>query len=162
MSIADTPATPERKAPAQEERGEGRGKLVAGILAAVLVLAGTGYAGWRFSDTILGFINGIRRAVARRRASRNRPAPLRSRLRRRSLRLNNTPAATTTPVATGPQKFTQRLMADGSEVDSGASGEQVASAAQAEGKSIANQNEKPTPASTPAQTPATTPPGEPA
>lgn len=162
MSIGDAPATPERKAPAAEERGEGRGKLVAGILAAILVLAGTGYAGWRFSDTILGFINGIP-STGSQTASKSQPASTTTQqpATTKPAAGTTTPAATTTPVATGPQKFTQRLMADGSEVDSGTSGEQVASAAQAEGKSVANQNEKPAPASTPAQapsTPATTPP----
>ncbi len=161
MSIGDAPTTPERKAPVTEERGEGRGKLVAGILAAVLVLAGTGYAGWRFSDTILGFINGSS-STSSQTASKSQPASS-----TQPPASTTTPAAgtttspATTPVATGPQKFTQRLMADGSEVDSGTSGEQVASAAQAEGKSVANQNEKPTPppATTqqPSATPATTP-----
>ena len=161
MSIGDAPTTPERKAPVTEERGEGRGKLVAGILAAVLVLAGTGYAGWRFSDTILGFINGSS-STSSQTASKSQPAST-----TQPPASTTTPAAgtttppATTPVATGPQKFTQRLMADGSEVDSGTSGEQVASAAQAEGKSVANQNEKPTPppATTqqPSATPATTP-----
>ncbi|MET3614744.1 hypothetical protein ABID16_003081 [Rhizobium aquaticum] len=169
MSISDTPATPERNAPVAEERGEGRGKLVAGILAAVLVLAGTGYAGWRFSDTILGFINGTS-STSSQTASKSQPASTTTQPPASATKPaagTTTPAATTAPAVTGPQKFTQRLMADGSEVDSGTSGEQVASAAQAEGKSVANQNEKPTPTpaqtpSTPATTPGTTPATTPA
>ncbi len=87
MSIGDAPTTPERKAPVTEERGEGRGKLVAGILAAVLVLAGTGYAGWRFSDTILGFINGSS-STSSQTASKSQPASS-----------TQPPASTTTPAA---------------------------------------------------------------
>ncbi len=154
MSISDTPATPERKGPVTEERGVGRGKLVAGFLAAVLVLAGTVYAGWRFSDTILGFVNGTP-STSSQTASKSQPASSTQAPATTPAAGTTTPAATTTPVATGPQKFTQRLMADGSEVDSGTSGEQVASAGQTEGKSVANQNEKPTPAATPAQSPST-------
>ncbi|HWU60543.1 MAG TPA: hypothetical protein VN112_00830, partial [Ensifer sp.] len=118
----DTPKEP----PVPEDR-EGRGKLIAGIVAAVIVLAGAGYAGWRFSDSILALVNGTS-STSSQTASKSQPA---------SGQQTTTPAAATkpaagttapatTPVVTGPQKFTQRLMADGSEVDSGASGEQVA------------------------------------
>ncbi len=167
MSIVQPePAPPEavKQTPVPEER-DSRGKFFAGILAAIILLGGAGYAGWRFSDSILGLVNGTS-STGSQSASKSQPATGQQTpaTDTKPGDASTTPAATpaATPAVTGPQKFTQRLMADGSEVDSGSSGEQVASAAQAEGKSVANQNEKPTaqPASTqtPAQ-PATTPTG---
>ena len=163
MSIEpqETPAAPARPPLRQEER-EGRGKLIAGIAAAVILLGGAGYAGWRFSDTILGFINGPSSSSSQT-ASKTAPAA-------GTTAPASTPAATpgkpatppATPVVTGPQKFTQRLMADGSETDSGNAGEQVASAADTEGKSIAAQNEKPPAQAPAAQQPATAPAAAPA
>lgn len=161
MSIGqqEPPREAASEVPVREDR-EGRGKLIAGIAAAVLVLAGAGYAGWRFSDSILGLVNGTT-STSSQTASKSQPSTSQPKPATDSKPASSTPTTpATTPVATGPQKFTQRLMADGSEVDSGTSGEQVASAAQAEGKSVANQNEKPpaqpAPTQTPAQ-PATTP-----
>lgn len=140
---------------AREER-EGRGKFIAGILAAVILLAGAGYAGWRFSDSILGLVNGTS-STSSQTASKSQPANSQQTPATATKPAGNTSAPATTPAVTGPQKFTQRLMSDGSEIDSGTSGEQVASAAQAEGKSVANQNEKP-----PAQPAATQTPAQPA
>lgn len=161
MSIGqqEPPREAAKTAPVQEER-EGRGKLIAGIAAAVILLGGAGYAGWRFSDSILGLVNGSS-STSSQTASKSQPASTTSPQTPATATKPAGNGATTTPattsVVTGPQKFTQRLMADGSEVDSGTSGEQVASAAQAEGKSVANQNEKP-----PAQPAAAQPPAQPA
>ncbi|MCD2174216.1 hypothetical protein [Rhizobium sp. C4] len=140
------------EAPAREER-EGRGKLIAGIAAALILLGGAGYAGWRFSDSILGLVNGTS-STSSQTASKSQPATGQQSPATATQPAGGTTAPAATPAVTGPQKFTQRLMADGSETDSGTSGEQVASAAQAEGKSVANQNEKPPAQPTPAQTPA--------
>jgi len=144
------------KEPVLQEEREGRGKLIAGILAAVILLAGAGYAGWRFSDSILGLVNGSS-STSNQTASKSQPPAAGQQPPATATKPagnTGTPTPAATPAATGPQKFTQRLMADGSEVDSGSSGEQVASAAQAEGKSVANQNEKPPAQPTPTQTPA--------
>ncbi len=162
MSIGQQEPPREAAAETQpHEDREGRGKLIAGIVAAVIVLAGTGYAGWRFSDSILGLVNGSS-STSSQTASKSQPASSTPQTPAAETKPAGNAASTApaTPVVTGPQKFTQRLMADGSEVDSGTSGEQVASAGQAEGKSVANQNEKPpaAPVTTPTPTqPATTP-----
>lgn len=160
MSIGqEEPPREAAKAPPVHEEREGRGKLIAGIAAAVILLAGAGYAGWRFSDSILALVNGTS-STSSQTAAKSPPAASQATQPASTNPAGNANAPAATPASTGPQKFTQRLMADGSEVDSGASGEQVASAAQAEGKSVANQNEKPpaqpAAAQTPAQ-PATTP-----
>lgn len=162
---------PERAAPAakpKREDREGRGRIIIAILAALIVLAGAGYAGWRFSDNILAFVNGLSSSgtqTASKPASSTPTTPASTPATTPATAPANQQASApaTAPAATGPQKFTQRLMPDGSEVDTGTQGETVAAAGQTEGKSVAAQNVKPaaqpTP-STPASTPATTPPAE--
>lgn len=154
IGVQEPPRETAKAAPPREDR-EGRGRLIAGIAAALIVLAGVGYAGWRFSDDILGLVNGVSSGSSQ--TAKSEP-PAAQTSQPAATPSDGKPANTpTTPVATGPQKFTQRLMSDGSEVDTGASAEQVASAGQAEGKSVANQNEKP-----PAQPAATQAPAQPA
>ncbi len=160
MSIGqEEPPREAAKAPPVHEEREGRGKLIAGIAAAVILLAGAGYAGWRFSDSILALVNGTS-STSSQTAAKSPPAASQATQPASTKPGRKRNCARSDTCVNGAQKFTQRLMADGSEVDSGASGEQVASAAQAEGKSVANQNEKPpaqpAAAQTPAQ-PATTP-----
>lgn len=152
MSVgrAEPPKEPPRELPGKpvpRER-DGKGKLIVALVVALVVLVGAGYAGWRFSDTILAFVNGGS-ASSTQTASKSTTSTD-----------NKTPAATTPAnqqasanAAKGPDKFTQRLLPNGTEVDSGTQGEAVASATQAEGKSVAAQNEKPA-----AAAPATTPP----
>lgn len=155
MSIGpQEPPRETKRASAPEPDREGRGKLIAGIVAAVIVLAGVGYTGWRFSDSILGLVNGSS-STGSQTASKSTPAGSQQPAATTTApATNNASSSTAAPAAAGPQKFTQRLLADGSEVDSGTSGEQVASAGQAEGKSVANQNEKPPAQPTNTQAPA--------
>lgn len=135
-----------RSQPKPEAEREGRGRMIGAIVAALIVLVGAGYAGWRFSDSILGFINGS--GTTQQASKSTAPAQQQS-----TAKPQSTPA--TQPVATAPQKFTQRLMPDGSEVDTGTQGEVAAKAGQTEGQSIASQNEKPAAPAPAPQSPAT-------
>lgn len=117
--------------------------IVLGALG-VLLLAGGGFAAWTYRTSMTEFINGLTGSeppfVAEQPAAADGQAEQPA---------TDTPPATNdaaAPPATPPeegavegQKFTQRLMADGSEVDEGA-GTAAAAGADAEGKSVSQQN----------------------
>ncbi|ATN35325.1 hypothetical protein ACO34A_16095 [Rhizobium sp. ACO-34A] len=113
--------------------------IVLGALG-VLLLAGGGFAAWTYRTSMTEFINGLTGSeppfVAGQPATTDGQS--------------EPPATETPPAANGAatppeegavegQKFTQRLMADGSEVDEGA-GTAAAAGADAEGKSVSQQN----------------------
>jgi hypothetical protein len=164
MSIGRTEPAAEKinddaRQPLKEER-DSKGKLIAALSLAAIILVGAGYIGWRFSDNILAFVNGgssaTKQAANKSSATPGTQTPSKTPASTATKPVEKAATTPTQPVVTGPQKFTQRLLADGSEVDSGAQGENVAAATQGEGKSVAAQNEKATtpPASTPATPPA--------
>jgi hypothetical protein len=128
--------------------GGGKGKrkllpLVAG-LAGVLVLGGGAYGAWTYRDD-LGAL------IASMTAPAQKPAETQAEKAATPATTPETSAETTAPAATkntevasldtGPQKFTQRLMPDGSETQSDAS-KAVVDEALPEGKSVAGQTEK--------------------
>lgn len=128
--------------PLFEDNGGGSGKLIVALVAALLVLAAAGYAGWRYSDAILNMLGGSTPAE-----QTTTTAPAASEQPKNTA---DTSKETTTPAKTedqGPQKFTQRLLPDGSEVDPGPAGGAATNAEK--GKSVAGQNEKPAEAAKP-------------
>jgi hypothetical protein len=132
---------------AKDRGGKGKRKLlplVAG-LAGALVLAGGAFGAWTYRDDLGKLIASITGPA-------EKAAPARA---EKSVTPAATPeksAETTAPAAvakstevasldTGPQKFTQRLMPDGSETESDAS-KAIVDEALPEGKSVAGQTEK--------------------
>lgn len=135
--------------PAVASERRGSGKVIGAIVGVVLVLAGVSYLGWRFSDNILNFVNGSSQSVTKastpssdtgtQQASTPATAPASSGAAPAGQQADATQPAT----IAGPEKFTQRLMSDGSETDPGSANEQPAIAGAKEGTSVAAQTEKP-------------------
>jgi hypothetical protein len=133
-------------------------------LAAVLLLmlCGGGFAYWQNQDSVNGWVSGVIASV-------NAPVPAEKTVDASgSGTAETTPAAdTATPAgqevaaldAAAPTKFTQRLQADGSEVDDGPAVAAAGDSTEQEGKSVAAQTEAGKPADTAVSaetTPATT------
>lgn len=117
--------------------------IVLGALG-VLLLAGGGFAAWTYRTSMTEFINGLTGSEPPFVAGQ--PATTDGQAEQPATETPPVTDGTATKPATPPeegavegQKFTQRLMADGSEVDQGA-GTAAAAGADAEGKSVSQQN----------------------
>ena len=149
-----------KSAVASERRGSG--KLIGAIVGGLLVLCGVSYLGWRYSDNILNFVNGSGQAVTKANTTSSDTSGEQAATPASSGSQAQAPAGqqadTTQPVAAaGPEKFTQRLMSDGSETDPGSANEQPAIAGAKEGTSVAAQTEKPAEAAASSAAKGTTP-----
>lgn len=127
----------------EPKQGRNYAPIVLGLLGIVL-LAGGGYAAWTYRDQVTTFISGLTgsspSAVTEQTTPETSPTA-------ETATSEPTPAAeTTAPVNGTPddgsvtgQKFTQRLMPDGTEVDEGV-GTTAPGGPASEGKSVAEQN----------------------
>jgi hypothetical protein len=127
----------------EPKQGRNYAPIVLGLLGIVL-LAGGGYAAWTYRDQVTTFISGLTgsspSAVTEQTTPETSPTA-------ETATSEPTPAAeTTAPVNGTPddgsvtgQKFTQRLMPDGTEVDEGV-GTTAPGGPSSEGKSVAEQN----------------------
>lgn len=116
--------------------------LVAG-LAGVVALGGVAYAGWTYRDDLGKLIASITSSSEKPVATQAEKAVTPAKPAAQS---TEAPAATAKPTEVasldaGPQKFTQRLMPDGSETESDAS-KAIVDEALPEGQSVAAQTEK--------------------
>jgi hypothetical protein len=142
---------------ASERRGSA--KIIAAVVGGLLVLGGVSYLGWRFSDNILNFVDGSGQSATKANtASSNTSgqegaAPATGSQAPTTANSGTAPAGqqanTGEPAAAGPDKFTQRLMSDGTETDPGSANEQPATAGAKEGTTVAAQTEKPAEAAAP-------------
>ena len=158
LAIPGLGSAPRSTAAAHKPEREGRGKVIAAILGVLIVVAGAGYTGWRFSDNILNFVNSSASTTQKQAST---PATTTQPASQTPANSAQTPATTapntdvaskpadaakpadqTKPVVTAPQKFTQRLMTDGSEVETGDQGIAADAKPAEEGKSVASQNVK--------------------
>lgn len=127
----------------EPKQGRNYAPIVLGLLGIVL-LAGGGYAAWTYRDQVTTFVSGLTgsspSAVTEQTMPETSPTA-------ETATSEPTPAAeTTAPVNGTPddgsvtgQKFTQRLMPDGTEVDEGV-GTTAPGGPASEGKSVAEQN----------------------
>ncbi|WP_454746787.1 hypothetical protein [Ciceribacter selenitireducens] len=127
----------------EPKQGRNYAPIVLGLLGIVL-LAGGGYAAWTYRDQVATFVSGLTgsspSAVTEQTTPETSPTA-------ETATSEPTPAAeTTAPVNGTPddgsvtgQKFTQRLMPDGTEVDEGV-GTTAPGGPASEGKSVAEQN----------------------
>lgn len=132
------PARERKRAGGKKSRGSrGAGRLVAALIAIVAV-AGIGFAGWAFRSDIGGLLGASKGPATTREASAP-PAPAQQTTPGTGA---GVPAATSPAPAEPQQKFTQRLMPDGREVDAGPAAEKPGTG---EGTSLAAQSAKETP-----------------
>jgi hypothetical protein len=152
MPTLDDPVVPPQFARAAKPKGK-PGRLLLPLLG-LAILGGAGAYGWTERDRIETFVKSLQPAVVA--SQPNAPAapaePSAPPVNAPVAEPAATPATPAEPDAASPQKFTQRLNADGTEIDAGAG---VAGGEQ----SVAQLEPAAEPA-TPAETPAT-PPVEP-
>ncbi|WP_137154776.1 hypothetical protein [Rhizobium sp. FKL33] len=129
---------------ARERGGKSGRKLLplVAALAGVVVLGGAAYGAWTYRDDLGKMIASVTGPSETPTAPQTEKAVTPSKASEKSAEAPAT--AKPTEVAsldTGPQKFTQRLMPDGSETESDAS-KAIVDEALPEGKSVAGQTEK--------------------
>ena len=128
----------------EPKKGRNYAPIVLGLLGIVLV-AGGGFAAWTYRDQVTQFVSSLTGPAP---ATVTEPTtPATTAPTAETATSQPTPAADTNPPVNGTpddgsvsgQKFTQRLMPDGTEVDEGA-GTTAPGGASTEGKSVAEQN----------------------